>query len=315
LFLCAGAVGGGGDSMHEDRFRAIVREELRAPLEEISISKATRVEMNRLLTDAGICATTEASVTGIPGDFLPLRNLQRFDWSRGENPSTPDACARLAEYLSAAGVPMAPVSPGFKIADVRTRAMLTTQLGRIKLKGGADAFIIPSTQSADFAFQQARIVVDFKVDASDFLALVGQAEAELLAASSLSHHDVMVVFTDLIDRGHVLRAEGDQLIVWKDLDIRETIYVMMTFLKSDCAVVSVADLDDARVPGAPLAKKRRKSFVDAVHAMLPSSEALMDQLAAFQGGDGNGYLEGRDLVLSSLGFDRYDEGKPPSYFS
>jgi hypothetical protein len=299
--------------MNEDKFRAIVREELRAPLEEISISKATRMEMNKLLTDAGICATTDSYVTGIPDDFLPL--LQPFDWSRGENPSTADACARLAQYLSAAGVPMAPVSPGFKIADVHTRAMLTTQLGRVKLKGGADAFIIPSTQSADFAFQQARIVVDFKVNASDFLALLGQAEAELLAASSLSHHDVMVVFTDLNERGHILRAEGDQLIVWKNLDIRETIYVMTTFLSSDCAVDSVADLDDVRVPGAPLAKKRRKSFVDAVHGMLPSSEALMDQLAAFHGGGWDGYLEGRDLVLSSLGFDRYDEGKFPSYFS
>lgn len=64
----------------------------------------------------------------------------------------------------------------------------------------------------------------------DFDKVLGQAEAELLTANSLSHHDVMVVFTDLNMRGHALRAEGGQLLVWRDMDLRQTLFVMASFL-------------------------------------------------------------------------------------
>lgn len=309
----AGGAGGGIISL--DDLRAVVRAEVRSPVESVSISKATPAVMSGLLETAGIFETSYESVGAVPADFLPA--LRAFDWQRGEHKSTADACARLSEYLAAAGAPMAPAAvPGFKVVDVHTRSVLTTQLGRIQLKGGTDAIVVPSTQADEFASLQARVVVDFKVDASVFVDVLGQAEAELVAASSLSHHDVMVVFTDLNQHGHVLRAEGGRLLVWKNLSVRETVFLVADFLSAQCAKVGVPNLDDDRVPGAPDAKKRRIALSVALHGMRPTNEALMDQLEAFHGGAGvDEYLQGRALVLGALGIEGYEGGWTPSYFS
>ena len=277
-----------------------MREEVRAPLQDIAISEATFSTMNKLLEDVGVYTSLSQVPPAVSSDFLAV--FKPFNWSRGENASTADACVRLSDYLVSAGVAMSPTTPGFKVADVHTLSLLTTQLGRIRLKGKTDAIIVPSTQMVEFAAQQARVVVDFKTDASSFGSVIGQAQAELLAASSLSHHDVMVVFTDLNARGHILRAEHGKLLVWKDLNIPQTIFVMAHFLTTACASVSVVDLDDERVPGSSVSKNQRKKFVDAAHGMCTTNHSLIDQLEAFRGGGVVDYLEGRELVLSSLGF-------------
>ena len=301
LFLGVPPVAGAGAGLLAD-IRTIVREEVRAPLQDIAISEATAWSMGKLLEGTGVYATQSQPPPAVEPGFLP--EFKPFDWSSGETACTADACVRLSQYLASAGVAMTtPVTPGFKVADVHTfNDQLTSQLGRVRLNGTTDAIIIPSTQMVEFAVQQARIVVDFKTDASEFGAVIGQAQAELLAATSLSRHDVMVVFTDLNARGHIFRAEAKTLLVWKDLDIPQTILVMAQFLTTSCASVGVVDLDDERVPGSPESKRRRKVFVDAVHAMCPTNQTLLDQLEAYQGGGLGDFLEGRDLVLSSFGY-------------
>jgi hypothetical protein len=210
---------------------------------------------------------------------------------------------------------MAPSTPGFKLVDVHKRSLLSTQLGRIKLKGGTDAIVIPSTQDENFAVQQARLVVDFKISTEiDFDKVLGQAEAELLTANSLSHHDVMVVFTDLNTRGHALRAEGGQLLVWRDMDFRQTLFVMASFLTGMCAPVGVPSLSDDRVPGDSESKRRRMSFCDKVHGLQPSPEALMEQLAAFPGDGFEDFFARRDILMSAMGCAE-PSGFTPSYFT
>jgi hypothetical protein len=256
--------------------------------------------MSSLLSLAGVFETVRQAAVAVPAGFLPL--FAPFDWSRGETQSTAGACARLSQYLAAAGVVMTQTSPGFKLVDVHKRSLLSTQLGNVMLKGGTDAVVIPSTQDEAFAMQQARLVVDFKISTEiDFDKVLGQAEAELLTANGLSHHDVMVVFTDLNTCGHALRAEGGQLLVWRDMDARQTVFVMASFLTGMCAPVGVPGVGDDRVPGDPQSKRRRKSFCDKIRAMQPSPDALLDQLAAFPGGGLDDYLARREILMSSVG--------------
>ena len=191
----AGGSGGGGgsaagtdaDVLTEDRCRTIVREELRAARRrdvEVSIAKAILEDMNGLFDHAGCYGATIQCAGAVPQGFLP--ELRPFDWSRGEGPSTADACALLAQHLAAAGVPVALSKPGFKLVDVHERSdLLNVQLGRFEFSGGTDAVIIPSTQYELFPMQQARLVVDFKVPAEiGFEDVKGQAMAELLTANS-----------------------------------------------------------------------------------------------------------------------------------
>ena len=163
--------------------------------------------------------------------------------------------------------------------------------------------------------QQARIVVDFKICAEiGFDKVLGQAEGKLLTANSVSHHDVMVVFTDLNTCGHALRAEGGQLLVWRDMDTRQTVFDMSSFLTSMCAPVGVPGVGDGRVPGDLASKQRRMSFSDKVHSLQPSPEALMEQLAAFPGDSVEAYLARRDIMMSALGY-ADASGVTPSYTS
>ena len=319
-----GGGGGGGAALSEARLRAIVREEVARREEPLSISKATPATTTRLLEAAGVYESALQAPPELPADFLPAAPLPPFNWERGEHACTADACARLAGYLAAAGAAMvvdappgAAVAAGFRLVDVHTRtAALTAHLGNVLLKGGADAIIVPATQDPAAAVQQARVVVDFKVRAGDFEALRGQAAAELLAASSLSHHDVLVLFTDLNERGHVLRAEGGTLLVWRDLGVREALYLVARFLTDCCAPVGVASLDDARVPGAPAAKRARWAFLDALRGMRPTHEALLDQLAAFSGGGPDDYADAEALVFAHLGGAAAPESAPDlHYFS
>ena len=294
----AGGSGGGGgsaagtdaDVLTEDRCRTIVREELRAARRrdvEVSIAKAILEDMNGLFDHAGCYGATIQCAGAVPQGFLP--ELRPFDWSRGEGPSTADACALLAQHLAAAGVPVA--------------LSLNVQLGRFEFSGGTDAVIIPSTQYELFPMQQARLVVDFKVPAEiGFEDVKGQAMAELLTANSLSpHHDVMVVFTDLSTCGHALRAEGGLVLVWEGMDVRQTVLVMARFLTGMCAPVGVPSIADDRVPGDPESKKRRKVFHDKVRDLKPTCDALMEQLSAFPSDSIEDYLDRRDIIFSALG--------------
>jgi hypothetical protein len=292
--LAAGAAAGGGHLVTEDRLRAILREE--REVEEVSISKASTRLMTSLLVDAGVAEAETQPAPVLPAGFLP--SFAPFSWDGGEDAGSSAAAAQLSAYLAEAGVNMAEAGPGFKVADVHQLNMLTTQVGRVLLKGGTDAIVIPASQNPYFAALQARVVVEFKAVSCDFRAVMGQAQAELIAASSLSHHDVLVVFTDLSTFGHALRSEGSKLFVWMDLTPQQLIWLAADFLRNYCAPVGVSGVDDERIPGEPAAKRRRFSLVLKAHELVPRNTALLEQLEAFNTGRWEDYLEGRDLVLN-----------------
>lgn len=80
----------------------------------------------------------------------------------------------------------------------------------------------------------------------------------------------MVVWTDLSARGLALRAEGGQLLVWRSMDLRQTLFVAASFLTHTCAPVGVPGVGDARVPGDAASKLRRVTFCDKVRGLLPT---------------------------------------------
>jgi hypothetical protein len=285
---------GGGHLVTEDRLRAILREE--REVEEVSISKASPRLMASLLDDVGVAEAETQPAPVLPPGFLP--SFAPFDWAGGEDARSSAAAAQLSAYLTEAGVNMAVAGPGFKVADVHRLSLLTTQLGRLLLKGGTDAIVIPASQDPDYATQQARVVVDFKAVSCDYRTVMGQAQAELIAASSLSRHDVLVIFTDLSTFGHALRSDGGKLLVWKQLTPQQVIWVAADFLRNYCAPVGVSGVDDERIPGEPAAKRRRFSLVLKAHELVPRNTALLEQLEVFNTGHWEDYLEGRDLVLN-----------------
>ena len=303
-----GAAGGvGGERpLTEQRLRDILRENL--TVENLSISKASASEMTLFLDSAGVSEAETQPAIVLPAGFLP--SFAPFRWLGGEDACSVAATLKLSSYLSEAGANIKSAGHGFKVVDVHRRYLLTTQLGQLRLKGGTDAIIIPAGQDPDFATQQARVVIDFKAVKCTFSDIMGQAQAELIAVSSLSHHDVLVVFTDLASFGHALRSEGSKLLVWKDLSPQEVIWLVSDFLTNYCAPVCVAGIDDAHVPGDTASKKRRIFLSEKTHSLLPRSSLLMDQLEAFNTGHWEDYLEGRDLVLSA-----FESQEHLSYFS
>ena len=76
---------------------------------------------------------------------------------------------------------------------------------------------------------------------------------------------------------------------------------MAEFLTAMCAPVSVLNLEAVGVPGLPANKRARKEFVDRMHGMVPTNEALMDQLEAFMGMGDEGWMAAREVVYSALG--------------
>ncbi len=148
---------------------------------------------------------------------------------------------------------------------------------------------------------QARVIVDFKAGQQHtFSEVMGQAQAELIVASSLSCHDVLVVFTDLNSVGHALRCDGDTLLLWTDLTPQQVVvWLVADFLRHFCASVAVEGVNDARVPGEPDAKRRRFSLVQKTHALVPRPSGLLEQLEAFNTGHWEDFLDGRDVVLSA----------------
>lgn len=287
--------------------RALLREE--RDVEVVSISKASARQMMSVLDGAGVTEAVTQPPIVLPADFLS--SFEPFIWRGGEDTCSASAASTLATYLADAGVNMTDgPGPGYKVVDVHRFSLLTTQLGRLKLKGGTDAIIIPSAQDSDFATQQARVVIDFKSKKCDFASVSGQAQAELIAVSSLSHHDVLVVFTDLATFGHALRSEGSKLLVWKSLTPQEVIWLVADFLRNYCAPVNVAGMDDVRVPGDAASKQLRSSLSLKAHELLPRPSALLEQLEAFNTGHWEDYLHGRDLVLSA-----FESEQHLSYFS
>ena len=284
--------------------RAILREE--REVETQSISKLTASKAAVLIESAGIVGSAEQVAPAVPPAFGPV--IEPFSWAGGEDARTPAAVTLFGRYLTAAGVPMAETGTGFKVVEVRRCDTLTTRIGRVLLKGRSDAVVIPAQQVSDDPSQQARVIVDFKVSTSTYAQIVAQAQGELVAASSLSHHDVLVVFTDLNTFGHILRANGDQLLVWKDLSVQQTIFKVATFLKEECAPVITSGADDVRVPGEPDVKRQRFALLQRAHALVPKPTELLEQLEVFNTGHWEDYLEGRDLVFSKM-----LDGHCPSY--
>ena len=258
-----------------------------------------------LLESAGMMGSAVQVAPVVPPSFAPP--ILPFSWVGGEEACSPAATILLSRYLTSVGVPITEAGPGFKLVDVHRKNILTTQLGRILLKGRPDAVVIPSEQLADMAMQQARVVVDFKKDPCSFADIMAQAHGELLAASSLSHHDVLVVFTDLNTFGHVLRADEDKLLVWSGLTVVQMLVIMAGFLKDECARVIIGKAEDVRVPGDPARKRRRFSLVERAHALVPKPTELLEQLEVFNTGHWEDYLDGRELVFNAMA------GACPSY--
>ena len=288
----------------EEKLRKVLREERDA--EMLSISKLTAEKASFLVVCVGIVGTETQPAPDVPPTFCPV--IEPFSWAGGEDARNAAAVEVFKHYLEAANVSIASSGIGFKVVDVRRRNILNTQIGRIKLKGRSDAIVIPSAQDLDGLSQQARVVVDFKVSMCSFEAISAQAKGELVAASSLSFHDVMVVFTDLNSFGHILRADGEKLLVWRDLSVRQMLLEVATFLRDECAPVITGGANDARVPGEPDAKRRRFAFVERAHELVPKPTELLEQLEAFNTGHWEDYLEGRELFFSN-----FSDEQPPSY--
>ena len=221
------------------------------------------------------------------------------------------ATKRLAEYLAEAGVRVN-VRPGFKVVDVHTRYLLTSDLGRIRLKGKTDAIVTTTDQADIHAHIQGRIIVDFQTLCPALPDVEGQSLAELAAASSISVHDVMVVFMDLNSRAHIWRPEGHKLNLWQDCSTKQAISIMADFLNTMCAPTSVLNAEAAEVPGPPEEKRARKEFVDRMHGLVPTNQALLDQLEAFVGMGDEGWMAAREVVYSAMGG---ADGSHLSYYS
>lgn len=256
--------------------------------------------MYDILSEAGIYQTLKQSKPLLEPTFLPPSVVIPFSWEGGEDANSLAACERLSNYLSAAGVSMGEDS-GYKVVDVHWRDVLSIQLGRIKLRGRTDAIITPANQAEIHAHHQSRIVIDFKTKCPSLAEIEGQSLAELAAANGLSHHDVMVVFTDLNATAHIWRLDGDSLLLWEGCSVREGISVMATFLRDMCAPIAVKDLEASAVPGLPDSKRRRMEPVTRLHELVPKNELLMDQICTLAGGDDTeGWLAAREVAYSAL---------------
>ena len=55
-----------------------------------------------------------------------------------------------------------------------------------------------------------------------------------------------------------------------------------------------------RVPGDAASKLRRVTFCDKVRGLLPSPDALMEQLAAFPGDSVEDFVARRDILMSAM---------------
>jgi hypothetical protein len=275
--------------------RRVLREE-RKPV-SVQISKATTGVTGVILQSAGVTSAVDSMLPGLELGFLA--SFSPFSWEGGEDLNTPAACLRLAAYLQEAGVAVG--VGGYKVVDVHRRNLLNIQLGGYEFKGRTDAIVVPFMQSeAVHVVAQGRIVVDFKTDARNFEDLQGQAEAELLAASSIAVHNVMVVFTDLNEAGHILRAEGSTLLCWRNCSVKQTVYVMAEYLATMCSAALVTGADDVSIPGPGPAKKARQDFVGRAHGLVPTNELLMDQLASCDG-TLQGWMHARELAFAGLG--------------
>lgn len=143
--------------------------------------------------------------------------------------------------------------------------------------------------------------MDFKPRCPQLSVVEGQCLAELASASSVSAHDVMVVFMDMNDRAHLWRPEGHTLHLWQDCSIKQAVVIMADFLNTMCAPTWVSGPEDAAVPGPPERKRARAEFVDRMHGLVPTHQALLDQLEAFRGMGDDGWMAARDVVFSAVG--------------
>ena len=255
-----------------------------------------------ILNNAKINQTTQCPLPVVTAAFLP--SFRVFSWAGGEDANTPAACLRLSEYLTAADVRMNE-GPGFKVVDVHKRSVLTSDLGRVKLRGKTDAIVTTMDQADIHAHRQTRIIVDFKTLCPELAEIEGQSLAELLASASLSCHDVMVVFMDLNDRAHIWRASGHSLLLWQDCSTKQAITVMANFLNTMCAATSagVDDPGSEAVLGPPDAKRARKEASDNIKALVPTNQLLLDQLEAFADQGDEGWMAARDLVYGAMAAD------------
>jgi len=231
-----------------------ILDEDRSPV-SVQISKVTTTISNTILQNAGVTSAINMTLPVPAPSFLG--SFSPFNWGGGEDANTADACNRLTAYLREAGVVVG--VGGYKVVDVHRKNLFNIQLGRYLLRGKTDALIVPFKQSSDvLVMSQGRIVVDFKTDARCFADLQAQAEAELMAASSIAVHNVLIVFTDLNDAGHILRAEGSTLMCWRDCSVKQTICIMAEYLALECSAELVTGADDDRIPARVRQRKPAK---------------------------------------------------------
>jgi hypothetical protein len=253
---------------------------------ELPIATAPAADLLQLLRAAGVVTTLAQPRPALPPDFL-AGVPDTFSWVGGEDARSAAACERWGACLSAAGVRMG-ATPGYKVVDVhRSGDVLTTQVGRLRLRGRTGAIVAPFAQFGGHAQLQGRVAVDFRASvpaAATDAAIAGHSLAVLAASNALSAHDVLVVFTDLNTTSHVWRLVGDALLVWEGCSTAQAVAVVAAFLRTESAPVPVAGLDAADVPGEPDAKRRRCEAVDRLHGLVPSAGPPWERLLAVAGG-------------------------------
>ena len=70
-----------------------------------------------------------------------------------------------------------------------------------------------------------------------------------------------------------------------------------------CSEHLVTGADDDRIPGPAASKKARRDFVERVHSLVPTNDALMDQLASCDGATLEGWMQARELAYAGLGIE------------
>jgi hypothetical protein len=262
-----------------------------------------------LILGSLVPAQQDMASPDIPRGFLRGARFAPFDWSGGEAARTPAAIERLQQLLEAAGVAFG--VGGYEMHDVHSQDAFNASLGNLKIHGKTDALISPRGVGQDYAMGQARVVIDFKTDASNFASFRYQAEAELLGASATSQHPVLVVFTDLVNHAHILRMAGPCLLRWT-CDIKTGVFVISEFLvKYSTPVIVHSGNRATALPPIP-EEGDPASFLKMVQSKLARADEMMEDLAALRGASAlPDWLEARDTFLARLGL-LSGEWSPPA---
>uniref|UniRef100_A0A7S0RER9 Uncharacterized protein n=1 Tax=Chlamydomonas leiostraca TaxID=1034604 RepID=A0A7S0RER9_9CHLO len=212
----AGGVGLGGAAdvakfheMYDMLKRLCLREN-----KTVSISKAPVPVVKSVYEALGFHTIEDVQAWG---DNKGAYTFTTFSWNgRSEEQAAPDLCDHMRQELDKLGRAW----KGFRLMDIRgRRSLLNYHAGNNSLRGTADAAVIPTGVNNEAAGSQLRAVIDWKTTQAleDHGAVVRQAVLELCGALVHSHHPVMVVVTNCVDKMLLATAEERAICICHNL--------------------------------------------------------------------------------------------------